>query len=109
MVKKQHIINYENIIINTYKFRKEYNECIWNGYGLDDIPIIIKLINNKSSINIGNIFKYEEITTDFILHIGFWDINEHSNKIYKNITLYIKKDKWNELFNFDNIKEKKHI
>lgn len=106
--RQKHGFDYENYIIEKYNLRKEYSYTDkWDCYGIDDTPIQIKFIKQKSSIDLGDLVRNSKIDNDFILHVGFWNVDKTPENVYKNVTLYVKKDIWKTLFVFDKYKEMK--
>lgn len=96
--RQKHGFDYENIIINKYGLVKNGDYTGYCDAYYQNIPIQIKCIKLKSSIDMGDYIRNKHKTNDFILHIGFWE-NDRCN-IVEEYTIYIGYKEWVNLFRF---------
>lgn len=107
---------YQDYFIKKYKLINGYkwNNYKWDGFINISLPIEIKykkakLKTDKSgkqfleygNITFNNFEALHNVQNDFILHIAYYLTKNPSKEIYEiqyTDTLYIEKDKWNELF-----------
>lgn len=66
------------------------------------IPISVKTKKNKCAIEMGDIFRNSEISTDFILIVAFWENDKYN--FVEEYAVYINKETWKTFF-LDNFKE----
>jgi len=100
MERQKHGFIYENKIITENNLEKSPSYTnkwdafeVYNGYRL---PVSVKCIKNGSSIEFGDFKRQTEITTDFILYVGFW--SENDNNIIEQYKIFIKKETWFSYF-----------
>ena len=100
MERQVHGFYYEQQIINKYNLTKStgYTDK-YDCYCSDGTPVQVKCIKHNSSIDLGDYFRNKTKTEDFILIIGFWKKERHN--IVEEHILYVNKDVWNNLFQFE--------
>lgn len=71
--RQKHGFDFEDHVILKYNLRKEeeYGNQ-YDAYTKEGIPVQIKFIKHKSSIELGGYFRNKNKSRDFILIIGFW-------------------------------------
>jgi len=108
MAERQlHGFEYEKLIIskNNLITTNKYIDK-WDAYEMYNgilVPVSIKCIGHKSSIDFGDFKRQTEITEDFILYIGRWKSNK--SLIIEEYKLFIRKDNWNRYFGDNSIIE----
>ncbi len=90
---------YENKIINKYQLQPT-KPCThkFDAYYRSRIPVQIKCIKYGSEICLGSLLNNQSITSDFILHIGFWQTDK--SNIIQEHTLYINQKFWFDITKF---------
>ncbi len=107
MERQSHGFSFEQKVHEKYgvKLNSNYTDK-WDGE-LNNIPVSIKLEKNGSDIEMADIFRNMNISSDFYLIVGFWE-NDKTNIIKEHI-LYIDHEEYSKLFNFDMIEKFKNL
>ena len=99
--RQKHGFEYENIIMSNNNIIKEDNYTSkWDAYE-NKIPVSVKCIGYKSSIDFGDFRRQTQVDEDFILYVGFWKTEK--NNIVEEYKVLIKKENWNSYFGDKNI------
>ena len=101
--RQEHGFIFEKTIIEKYGIEKSNSYTSkWDGY-LNGVPVSIKCMKNKSSIEMADYFRNAQNTEDFYLIIGFWEGDKTT--IVDTRILFIPGLEWQKLF-YRNIDDK---
>jgi len=98
--RQRHGFDYENYILK--KIGAQQNKLYtseYDGYynsGSFIIPISVKTKKNNCAIEMGDIFRNSEVSSDFLLIVGFWE--HEKNNFVEEYIVYVYKDIWNSFF-----------
>ena len=100
MERQKHGFKFEKKYVkeNDLIIESEYTSII-DAIDKEDNVYQIKCIKLGSSIDLGDIFRNSQKEKDFYLVVGFW--KDKRNNIVEIYKLFIDKNKWNKLFEFD--------
>lgn len=100
MERQIHGFEYERSIMERYKLTKENSYTgKWDMYENiegESIPVSVKCIGIKSSIDFGDFRRQTEIIDDFILYVGFWKTQK--TNIVEEYKVLIKGENWSKYF-----------
>ena len=96
--RQKHGFEFEKKMIEKYNLSKCLNYTDKYDAYLNNIPVSIKCIKNKSSICLGDYLRNKNTKQDFYLIVGFWEGNK--SNIIKEIIMFIPYIDWNNLFNY---------
>lgn len=96
MERQIHGFLYEKNIIDMYNLHKSDNYTSKFDAFEGNIPVSIKCIKKKGSIDFGDMIRQYNIESDFILYIGFWE-NTKDN-IVEEHRIFFDKNSWRNLF-----------
>lgn len=105
--RQEHGFVYEQSIIKKYNLKPSIHYIHKDDGYKNDIPVQIKCIKHKSSIDLGDLWRNGNKSESFYLIIGFWK-GKKDNIIEEHI-LFIDHKKWNKYFEFDHNDEIKHL
>lgn len=120
--RQEHGYVFETLIIEKYgllknKMRSEYDATYVQGD--ENIPVQIKCIKYRSSIDCADFYRNQNKSQDFIFVVGFWSelknkkdtegviVFDNTKYIQELHILYIEHVKWNSLFVFKESSEMK--
>lgn len=73
MEKQKHGFDFENFVIKKFNLIKEIKYTAeYDAYTQDNIPVQIKLEKEGSDIELADIFRNYQKSSNFILIVGFW-------------------------------------
>lgn len=73
MERQRHGFDFENFVIKKFNLIKEVKYTAeYDAYTKNNIPVQIKLEKEGSDIELADIFRNYQKSSDFILIVGFW-------------------------------------
>jgi hypothetical protein len=98
--RQVHGFDYENEILKKIGAKKSenYTSKIDGYYEINNlkIPISVKTKKNKCAIEMGDIFRNSEVSSDFILIVAFWEKNKYN--FVEEYIVYVRKKIWSSFF-----------
>jgi hypothetical protein len=97
--RQHHGFEYEDRVISKYKLIKTIGYANKFDAYKDNIPVQIKCIKNKSSIEMASYIRNKNINENFILIVGFWE--KYKDNIVQEHVLYIDISIYSTFFKYD--------
>ena len=97
--RQKHGFDFEKYVIKKHSLVKSSGYTSkYDAYTPDNVPVQIKYIKEKASIEMGDLFRNNHKHVEFILYIGFWRWVSGSREHTNTIVLRVQPDIWNSLF-----------
>jgi hypothetical protein len=98
MERQSHGFDYQtDIIIKESLNADPFYTGKWDAYNATfSLPVSVKCIGYKNSIDFGDFIRQTQVDTDFILYLGLW--KDKKDNIIQEYKIIIKKDIWLSYF-----------
>ena len=109
--RQAHGFDFEHFIIDKFglikskSYTSEYDA--FEQVGDQEVPVSIKYIKEKGSIDLGDYFRNANKNCDFIMYVGFWKLEKNIKKTTRIYRFEIDHKKWVSMFQFESSLEMK--